>query len=274
MRAKRFFKYLILGALISCIPLASQFVTAFYECLVAFIVHGGPLSYESLMDLITNTVLALSSALVIGGGLIYAFGKRGSALENLHYRRIPYEIIVPCVILGLTLSSAFDFSYLSPAAAEQGSAYMEALGSSPLSILDIVLLGPIAEELFYRGFALNEMRKGMPAVPAILICALLFGLGHADGGILYVVDAGAMGVVLGLIAVKTDSIIPGTIAHIANNALAMVLTGIEVDTLGAVIINVAALAVTAAAIVWIWRTVNRERACGVTPPGTPPQPQG
>lgn len=86
-----------------------------------------------------------------------------------------------------------------------------------LQISYVVIIGPIIEEILYRGVVLTLLMpygKGL----AIFVSALLFGLMH--GNIPQAIAAVAGAVMYGLIAVKFNSIIPTILIHIANNLIA------------------------------------------------------
>lgn len=93
------------------------------------------------------------------------------------------------------------------------SAMMQApLGESPVLILYSCLMGPVAEELIYRGAAIRLRSSGK--VFAIAISALLFGLAH--GNMYQAIYATLSGLVLGCLAVEY-SLKWAICAHIFNN---------------------------------------------------------
>jgi membrane protease YdiL (CAAX protease family) len=47
-----------------------------------------------------------------------------------------------------------------------------------LTVLKIVILAPIVEEFFFRGFVLNSLLKKWPVPVAVLVTSILFALGH------------------------------------------------------------------------------------------------
>lgn len=86
-------------------------------------------------------------------------------------------------------------------------------GSTFSMYIYICFLGPIAEELLFRGIVLRTLRPwGKQA--AILISALVFGLFH--GNVAQIPFAFAVGVVLGYVAVE-HSILWAIVLHIINN---------------------------------------------------------
>ena len=84
------------------------------------------------------------------------------------------------------------------------------------------VLGPIIEELLYRGIFMNFFwnQKGrMYDVLAVLSSGLLFGLLHEPQLSLYLVVYSAIGVFLGMLYLKTKDIRCNMIAHILYNGI-------------------------------------------------------
>jgi membrane protease YdiL (CAAX protease family) len=83
----------------------------------------------------------------------------------------------------------------------------------------IVLIGPILEEMFFRGALFNPIERGYPASRslAVGITALLFATAHFDHQEL--LPLGLIGVVLGLLRQMSGSLIPSTLLHMSFNGL-------------------------------------------------------
>jgi len=95
-------------------------------------------------------------------------------------------------------------------------------------ILAIAVLGPIVEELIFReGVCGNLIRNGMNPWKAIWISSILFGLIHFNPA--QVPFAILMGIILGMIYVKTGNIVVTSIIHILNNSFAIVLVRVLGD---------------------------------------------
>lgn len=92
-----------------------------------------------------------------------------------------------------------------------------------LAVVCTALLPALFEEFVFRGVILGTLRR-YGDFTAVLISALLFGLIHST--IAQIPFALAVGVALGIITVKTNSLLPGIIIHFANNLIAVVNTGL------------------------------------------------
>ena len=89
-----------------------------------------------------------------------------------------------------------------------------------LTYFYICLLGPVLEELIFRGVLLDGLRKYGNWF-GIIISSILFGLMHQN--FMQCIPAICMGIVWGYMTVKTGSIIPSIIIHILNNSLSSLL---------------------------------------------------
>ena len=98
---------------------------------------------------------------------------------------------------------------------------MMGLAKNPTGILTIVFIGPFGEELVFRHAILGGMlRRGVHPWVAIIISALLFGVIHWNP--IQVFCATALGIMLGILYTKTQSLIPSLIYHIINNGISVV----------------------------------------------------
>jgi membrane protease YdiL (CAAX protease family) len=108
---------------------------------------------------------------------------------------------------------------LPPDTAEK--ALDEAGGSIVITLVLVGLLGPIAEEIFFRGFVLPGLIKRLGVGRALVISSLVFGLFHIDPGA--IVPTFALGLALGWVYVKTGSIWPAIFAHGLHNTVAVLI---------------------------------------------------
>ena len=82
----------------------------------------------------------------------------------------------------------------------------------------IAVLAPLLEELLFRGVVLDGFLKNYKPAHAIFASALLFAFVH--GNFAQGIGAFFIGLVIGWIYWKTNSVIPGIIIHFVNNGLA------------------------------------------------------
>jgi sodium transport system permease protein len=107
---------------------------------------------------------------------------------------------------------------------------MKTIPDLPTALLLFAVIPAICEELAFRGFILTGLERGHRARSAIVMSALLFGFMHVLLSLFQqLFNAVLLGLVLGLLAVRSKSIVPGVVFHMINNGLA-VLTGAWIAT--------------------------------------------
>lgn len=86
----------------------------------------------------------------------------------------------------------------------------------------IVLLAPIAEETFFRGFLYKGLRRRFSTWPAAVISGFFFGLIHANGGLrffLIVPSLWLLGVVLAIVYERRQSLLASVAMHATFNLI-------------------------------------------------------
>lgn len=90
-------------------------------------------------------------------------------------------------------------------------------GSAWLLPLVLVLLAPVCEELAFRGFILTGLRQRFHPWTAIVLSSLLFAVSHLN--VFQFVPMFILGVILGVIATRSRSVLPGMLLHVLYNGL-------------------------------------------------------
>ena len=99
----------------------------------------------------------------------------------------------------------------------------EELAVSPIIlIISVAIVAPIYEEIIFRGIFLKGMAKKMNPTVALVISALFFALVHLN--IPQGINAFLLGLVIGAIYLKTESIYLSIFAHFVNNVLAITVS--------------------------------------------------
>jgi membrane protease YdiL (CAAX protease family) len=220
-------------------------------------ISSGPMSVLSY---------ALSMGLTIVGTLIYKKLRRGEGKAfRLSMRGFnPMLILWGFVLILITgiviepLLELFPESFLK---------IVDQMGMhGGWSILMLVILAPVMEEVLFRGILLESVRSKYNSGRAIVVSALMFGVIHFIPQ--QVVNAFVIGLILGFIYVRTDSLWPVIIIHALNNAMAYVVMQwsdganitvrslIENDTIYAVVYGVALAAFVASGYM-VWRSIEK-----------------
>ncbi len=100
--------------------------------------------------------------------------------------------------------------------------------ASFVMLFAVFIVAPIGEELLFRGVVLHYSKKCLPAYGAIGFSSLLFGLYH--GNVIQGIYATILGFVLGLLAYKCDSIVPGILLHMAINISIILVPSVLLST--------------------------------------------
>ena len=95
------------------------------------------------------------------------------------------------------------------------------IGIATAAVLLIVVLAPLAEELFFRGFFFAGLRSRLSLWPAAVVSGAVFGLVHAPTGPTAAIPLAGLGVGLAWLYEKSGSIWPSITAHFLNNSLAI-----------------------------------------------------
>lgn len=127
-----------------------------------------------------------------------------------------YVLIFVGAGLILIAFDAQDEQGLTPEAWDSSRA-----GAYAANFLAVALVGPVVEELMYRGLGMTLLaRFGAPV--AVVVTAVGFGLGH--GLLLALAALVFFGVVTALLRLRTDSIYPCMLVHCAFNATSLIVS--------------------------------------------------
>ncbi|MBQ8148074.1 MAG: CPBP family intramembrane metalloprotease [Lachnospiraceae bacterium] len=158
-------------------------------------------------------------------------------------------------IIGMGIALQFAISMLLtivlnmlPDLKESYMEVMNALGNeSILMVICVSILAPIGEELIFRGVTLKLFKKAMPWQVAIILQGILFGAYHMN--LVQGIYAAVLGFILGYIAHRYGSVIPGILLHMAINSFSYALgyilpESLEEQTGVMIVIAVVAIAAT------------------------------
>jgi len=95
------------------------------------------------------------------------------------------------------------------------------------SFLSILIIGPVLEELFYRGYLLNELVKKYNTAFSVIISALFFSFFHFDYTIF--IPTFLIGVQLGLLFLYYRNLILNISFHMIFNGMIMYSKSVALD---------------------------------------------
>ncbi|WP_435007505.1 ABC transporter permease subunit/CPBP intramembrane protease [Tundrisphaera lichenicola] len=99
-----------------------------------------------------------------------------------------------------------------------------------VAVLIFALMPAITEEVAFRGFILTGLGRTYKTGTAIILSAFLFGFLHVLLSLFQqLFGATILGLVLGLIAIRTRSLWPGVLFHFINNAIGVLIVDAAKD---------------------------------------------
>jgi membrane protease YdiL (CAAX protease family) len=150
----------------------------------------------------------------IGGRAVHAW-QLGLRPPRIAWRGAAARALVLLVAFGL-LSVAWA-AIVEP----KPEKVLDQLGTGPVSALLVCIVAPMCEEILFRGFIFNALRRWRGIVAAAVLDGLLFGAVHAGSApVLDLVPLAALGLGLCLLYARTGSLYPSMGAHSLNNAVA------------------------------------------------------
>ena len=96
-----------------------------------------------------------------------------------------------------------------------------------LAFFAVVILAPIFEEILCRGLILNTLRKAMPKWVAIVLSSAIFGIIH--GNPIQFIYATALGILLGWLYTKYDSILIPMLCHLVFNLMSTINSYLDME---------------------------------------------
>ena len=185
------------------------------------------ITQPSLKSIINMTILDILGILIVFYFVIVRYKHKLSSLgltlknffKNVVYGVAGYVTIVPILVLVLIIIIwlADLFKYQPPPQAVL-QIFMEQKKAPALIYMSffVSVLGPIAEEIFFRGFMYRALKKSMGFVWALVLSSALFALLHAH--LVGFFPILVLGILLAYLYEKTGSLISSVTVHIMHNS--------------------------------------------------------
>lgn len=200
---------------------------------------GSDFSSVSVSGSLAMTLTALCDFIMFTGfGLWYYFRENKYPFRpDYHKAFTPSNVMA---ILGIAVFGQFGinlilsgFQAVFPSVFKQYEELAESFGLDTITpgvmIFIVCLLGPLAEEVLFRGMIYARLRRGFSMWPAAIISGLMFGLFHANW--VQGVYATIFGIILAYVYEKTQTIWGSCLLHVAFNScsypLEYVMKGME-----------------------------------------------
>jgi len=160
---------------------------------------------------------------------------RLSVSETIRIKLIPINSLFPVIILSLgtiILSDEIDrlIGLVFPVSDYIGKlselVRFDTKINALLLILATVIIAPFSEEVIFRGFLQQFLEKYWQDITkAVLVTSLGFAMIHLNPG--WIIQIYLLGIILGYLAWRTGSIIPGLVLHALNNGLALIVQNFQ-----------------------------------------------
>ena len=142
---------------------------------------------------------------------------RWSRREFIEFMLLPFSVITSVLIVSF-LGYRFGLPCTEPATRFENGSYV--CSYIPLFVWIIIrtsILGPVAEEIFWRGYVQSTLMRIFHPVLAVLVQAALFGLVHFRP-VLGFLQVFLFGLIFGIWCYRRKTLLPVIIMHIAFNS--------------------------------------------------------
>ena len=201
-------------------------IVGFLAVLLALVVLSGSDWVRESWFILTIAGIPLYGAMVLAVWLFsvrkYKCGWRTLGFNNSDAKGLLLGASV--VLIGIAAASLYNLIITEMGAGSPSSLPSDFVGTwynwAMLGLFAIVV-APVAEELFFRGFMLPGISKRLGKGWGIVISAFIFSLVHLKPGAL--VPIFLLGLLLAWLYIKSKSIWPCIFAHFTYNSIAFVI---------------------------------------------------
>lgn len=198
--------------------------------LVVGYMHFNPDSQLNFGNILTQNVTLNIASSIIGSLIVIAlFIKLGWVSRSRAYLvSRPWATLMWVVLaaIGIIIPASGLEELFKVDMPEQLEVLFTRMMHEPLGYVAIGILGPLAEEIVFRGAILRTLLKLFGSKPwiAVAISAAVFGLVHGNSA--QFLHAFLLGLLLGWMFYRTGSIVPGVVLHWVNNTIVYVMANL------------------------------------------------
>lgn len=256
---------------IVCSVAASMLYGFYYGIQAAASGNQEAVSQSAILEGYSSIILYVLIISQIAAFIVFGiwYKKQNKGREVKHLTQVVHVKTVGSIVflgIGLQLFTNFFMQViymLAPNALEEYTALVETVGigqANVVSLLATVIMAPIVEEIMFRGVTMQLAGKaGAGFFLANLIQAVAFGIYHFNW--IQGIYTTLLGLVLGYVAYRYDSIYPSILLHLAYNFAATILSALA-EILPDTVMTQAGIMVVMLATTWagIWflKTDRRE----------------
>jgi membrane protease YdiL (CAAX protease family) len=152
--------------------------------------------------------------------------RRGFRLFTDYFASIPFRSTLSAALLGSGIGGTFCLVFFGPRTVATLPMLHYRLGWLVVSGLNLVIIAPVVEELYFRGILLDCLKHRFSPVLSTWINAAAFALMHfrflfhpGVSGLMETIFIGVMGLLLASYALRDDSLRAPMAAHAGCNAI-------------------------------------------------------
>lgn len=182
-----------------------------------------------------RTLGLLSESLIIVPAIIYVWRKKIPFLRVFRFHSIPFSALLytlglslTAFILGDELDRIIGDIFPMPqiwADALKKLVEISNIYDAVILIFATVILAGFAEEMMFRGIIQRTLESLRDPAKAIVFSAIIFALAHFNPWM--VLQITFLGLILGYLAWKSNSILPAILVHGLNNLFSLILMNIS-----------------------------------------------
>lgn len=222
-----------------------------YQLGFSIVFHGITMLVPSMGATMTLSLAMIASTGAMSWHLI-RFGY--VTFAHTPFKRVSLPVL--CTSMVFILAAMYVLNLLIEQAHLPNSmeATFIAMSHNPFGIISIALMGPLLEELLFRGAIQGILQRHYPRPwLAIIVASLIFGLVHMNWA--QIPYAFILGMLFGWLYYRTGSLLPCIAGHVLNNTIATITMRIYgTATLEEQIHNPTAM--------WLWAVVAAI-TCGI-----------
>ena len=186
------------------------------------------------MGFITSVSVCASAVFGVGFIMLFTGVRKGvSIAEYLGLKRVTVKQIL--AVLGITVVFMFlaDFAGIFADSSASNEFMLNIYNTSVWPVLlwlSLIIFAPIFEETFFRGFLLEGFRQSrLGPIGAVGLTSLAWASLHIQYGIYEIVVIFLMGILFGIVRIKTGSLWSTIIMHAFTNMVSLVLIALQVE---------------------------------------------
>ncbi|MFH1593706.1 MAG: type II CAAX endopeptidase family protein [Candidatus Omnitrophota bacterium] len=158
----------------------------------------------------------------------FGFVKKDIA-RNIMYGVCGYIVVLPVIfIIGVVVYIILNIFNIEPPPQPIVGLFLAEKSVALIALSGIVaaVLGPVIEEIFFRGVMYNAVKRKLGIFWAVLLTSVLFSFLHTHAMSFFLVGfipIAILGIVLAYLYEKTGSLVPSITLHVLNNAASVLM---------------------------------------------------